>query len=142
THALVVIGTVVLVSLGLRPFRADLEASKGRMAEAMRLQPLEARYRAYAGDQARAAATTTRVRSEQIRRLGEADSFYREALRRQPDDLNLLVALATLNADWAEAIDRSRSPVAEMWWRRALAVYPNDPELQMHYAQAAQRARS
>lgn len=139
-HGLVVIGTVVLVSVGLRPFRADLSASKGRMAEAIRLQPLEARYRAYAGDQARAAASATAVRSEQVEHLREADSFYQEALRHQPDDVNFIVALATLNSVWADAVDPARSQMAELWWRRALAVYPFDPELQLRYAQAVQES--
>lgn len=140
-HGLVVACTLVLLGLAIRPFGADLSVSRGKIADAIALQPFEARYPAYAGQQEVQRASMTNDPVERIEHFQKAESLFREALHRQPDEVNFLVSLAALNGDWG-ALDRSRLRDAELWWRQAVAVYPFDSALQQYHAQAAQAASS
>ena len=144
-HLVVALSVMGLVTVGLRPFHAEIKARYGDLRGAIKLQPLEAEHHARAAALASRVAQTTDDPAERLAQLRESQDHYLEALRLRPGELRFLGSLANLNMFWGERVDASHFRNADQWWQRLLATDPQGPALPDGYAASpdsdAQRRR-
>lgn len=143
SYVVIGIAVVGLGSIGMRPLRADIEHYRGRFAEAIRLFPLDTKYRGDAAFASLVAGAETDDPAAKTRHLIQARGLYDEALRLQPDDVYTMVRMADVETAWASSLDPSRFAEAEAWWQRVLALDPNNKLLRNEHDgnfRGAQRA--
>lgn len=125
-----------LIFFGIRPIRADVRASMGKLEEAIQLNPFEAQYQIQAGNLAASIASSTADRALATRFFKKAEIHYRQALSIQPSNIMYLARMGGLHTDWAQNLDPAHAVQAERWWRRVRSFDPMNKDVQAAYQHA------
>lgn len=101
----------------------------------IRLNPVEALYRATAGKASEVYAAQAQSPAAKKAHLEISLKRYREALRLQPGNITYTMNLARVYTYWALTVDKTKFSQAEVWWRKAVGRDPYDWEVHRKYAQ-------
>lgn len=147
-HTGVAILTVVLIVIGARPYWADHLAHNGQVAQASQasvtsvvatyldassLQPLEPSYQSLAGAIYEGQAGSEQSPPAKVQDFNLALARYRASLKLQPENVFYVMNIARVYTTWGSS-DVSKFPVAETWWKRAIAQDPTDWQVHDQYA--------
>lgn len=147
-HGAIALVLIVALVVGSSPVRADAELFQARVKgvagkpaaeleehyrRSIRLNPLEPQYDAIYGRFAERQGELPRSPNEKRRWFRRAVVQYQRALKRQPDNVNTMVAMASANARWG-ALDLERFKESDRWWKRALSTDPHNWITKVEYA--------
>lgn len=152
--ALAVVGAIVLIVIGVKPFYADDLAHDGQVAAATQgetpdqvaafyehahsVWPVEPSYPSMAGQvfevQGNSAGSTQGSTVSPAAMYAQALTWYRKSYDLQSDNVFYVMNIARVYSSWA-GTDPSKFAPAQTYWKKAIALDPTDWQVHQQYAQ-------
>lgn len=130
-----------LLVVGTLPLRADVVARSGRLANAIRMLPIESTYRAQAAQTAFRLAEAAETPEQQLVALQKAEERYRDGLDLRPQGIQFMLGLAKTYTLWARTLDPTRFTEAKRWWQRTIDQDPHNTGLRETYEEQVDAQR-
>ncbi|HLI56907.1 MAG TPA: O-antigen ligase family protein [Actinomycetota bacterium] len=146
---------IVLIVIGVKPFYADVVAHDGQVAQATQgespltvagfyehahgIWPLEPSYPSMAGqvfelEGNNAGSSSSTSTTPAAAWYSQALIWYRKSYNLQPQNVFYVMNIARVYSSWA-GTDASKFPLAQTYWKKAIAIDPTDWQVHQQYAQ-------